>query len=173
MVNNIIIRQVKSSEAAELGQLMVEVYSNLEGFPSPDDQPDYYQMLSNIMVLAEKPDTKIFVATNEEKLLGGVVYFSDMKQYGSGGTATQQKNASGFRLLAVSCHARGLGVGRALSEYCIEKAKKDGNKELIIHTTEAMKIAWGMYEKLGFKRSDDLYFLQKGLPVFGFRLSVQ
>ena len=38
---------------------------------------------------------------------------------------------------------------------------------------EAMKIAWGMYEKLGFKRSDDLYFLQKGLPVFGFRLSVQ
>jgi hypothetical protein len=29
-----------------------------------------------------------------------------------------------------------------------------------------------MYENLGFKRSEDLDFMQGELPVFGFRLSV-
>ncbi|AKE51023.1 acetyltransferase [Kangiella geojedonensis] len=167
------IRSVLKKEKQVLGKLMVEVYSSLPGFPTPDEQPEYYKMLANVADLADSSNTEVLVAVSGEKILGGVVYFSDMAQYGSGGTATQQKNASGFRLLAVSEEARGLGVGKALTNYCIGKAKTDGNKELIIHTTEAMKLAWGMYEKLGFKRSMDLDFLQKGFPVFGFRLSLQ
>jgi hypothetical protein len=41
---------------------------------------------------------------------------------------------------------------------------------VIIHTTSAMKVAWGMYARLGFKRSPDLDFMQEALQVFGFRL---
>ena len=41
---------------------------------------------------------------------------------------------------------------------------------MIIHTTIAMQTAWKMYENMGFKRSDDLDFMQEALPVFGFRL---
>jgi hypothetical protein len=41
---------------------------------------------------------------------------------------------------------------------------------LIIHSTMAMQTAWKMYERLGFKRSEDLDFMQGELPVFGFRL---
>ena len=171
--SNITIRDIKQSERTELGKLMVEVYSNLEGFPSPDEQPEYYQMLTRIGELADKPSTHVFVAQHDKRIVGGVVYFSDMAQYGSGGSATEQKNASGFRLLAVSKEARGLGVGKMLSEFCIKQTQQDGNQELIIHTTEAMKIAWGMYEKIGFKRSKDLDFLQQGFPVFGFRLALK
>jgi hypothetical protein len=40
---------------------------------------------------------------------------------------------------------------------------------LIIHSTKAMKIAWSMYETLGFERSEDLDFKQAELQVFGFR----
>jgi hypothetical protein len=36
----------------------------------------------------------------------------------------------------------------------------------------AMQIAWKMYENLGFKRSEDLDFMQGELPVFGFRLAL-
>jgi hypothetical protein len=32
-----------------------------------------------------------------------------------------------------------------------------------------MKIAWSMYETLGFERSEDLDFKQAELQVFGFR----
>ncbi|WP_223669879.1 GNAT family N-acetyltransferase [Kangiella shandongensis] len=172
MATKISIHPVTTKESTALGQLMVEVYSSLEGFPSPQEQPDYYRMLERVGELATKPGTEVFVASKDGVLLGGVVYFSDMGQYGSGGSATQQKHASGFRLLAVSKSARGLGVGKALTEFCIKQAVAGGNQELIIHTTEAMKLAWSMYERLGFKRSEDLDFLQQGFPVFGFKLAL-
>ncbi len=41
---------------------------------------------------------------------------------------------------------------------------------MIIHTTMAMQTAWKMYETIGFKRSEDLDFMQEELPVYGFRL---
>lgn len=170
---NINIRQAKSTEYYEIGKLLVKVYSKLEGFPSQKEQPEYYEMLLNIGEITKKPHTQLLVAiSNDDKVLGAVVYFSDMSSYGSGGIATKEKNASGFRLLAVDPKFRGLGVGKSIVKYCIEKTALDGNKELIIHSTEYMKVAWSMYESLGFKRSRDLDFMQKELPVFGFRLKL-
>jgi ribosomal protein S18 acetylase RimI-like enzyme len=113
----------------------------------------------------------VLVAVTEDgALAGGVVTFGDMAQYGSGGTATAVRNASGIRLLGVDPAFRGQGVGRALTLACIELAREQGQAEVILHTTEAMRIAWGLYERLGFQRSEDLDFAQQGLPVFGFRL---
>ncbi|MEP0985569.1 GNAT family N-acetyltransferase [Ekhidna sp.] len=157
---------------AEIGQLMVNVYANLDGFPAQEEQPNYYEMLANIGDFANKESVDLLVAQSEDKIFGAVVYIGDMKDYGSGGTATRVKDAAGFRLLAVSKEARGLGLGRKLTIACIEKAKMQGLQEMIIHTTEAMRVAWGMYEKMGFERSEDLDFLQRGFPVFGFRLKL-
>lgn len=171
--NRINIRQANSEEFPEIGELLVKVYSSLEGFPSKEEQPEYYEMLLNIGQVSRKPCTELLVAVSDnDEVLGAVVYFSDMSYYGSGGSATKEKNASGFRLLAVDPKFRGLGVGKKIVQHCILKTIRDGNKELIIHSTEFMKIAWKMYKTLGFKRSEDLDFIQKELPVFGFRLKV-
>lgn len=167
------VRQARPEEFSAIGQLMVDVYSQLEGFPRQTEQPGYYAMLQNIGEITKKPHTELLVAvTSEGKIAGAVVYFSDMSSYGSGGTATSQKNASGFRLLAVNPEVRGMGIGKLLTQACIEKAREDGNQQLIIHSTEFMKVAWKMYEKMGFKRSEDLDFMQGKLPVFGFRLNL-
>lgn len=166
-----IIRNARPEEFKVIGELMVRVYSHLEGFPKQDEQPDYYKMLANTGELTQKPHTELLVAvSSEEKIAGGVVYFSDMQYYGSGGTATKEKNASGFRLLAVDPDVRGHGIGKLLTLECIRKAKEHHNRQVIIHSTKAMQVAWKMYEKLGFKRSEDLDFMQGKLPVFGFRL---
>ncbi|MDX8340440.1 GNAT family N-acetyltransferase [Draconibacterium sp. IB214405] len=173
MNQNFEIREAKSEEYKAIGKLMVNVYSKLEGFPKKNDQPEYYKMLANIGEWCKKPCTKLLVAVDSEGEVGGaVVYFSDMKYYGSGGTATQEENAAGFRLLAVDPKLRGNGLGTEITLACIDKAKNDGVGELIIHSTEYMRIAWNMYEKLGFKRSSDLDFMQEELPVFGFRLQL-
>jgi ribosomal protein S18 acetylase RimI-like enzyme len=165
------IRDLRADEAAALGRLMVEVYASLEGFPTPQEQPDYYAMLADIGAFARRDRARVMVAVSQEGgLLGGVVYFGNMAEYGSGGSATRVGNASGIRLLGVGPDARGRGVGTALTRACIALARAAGHAEVVLHTTRAMQVAWAMYERLGFVRSEDLDFSQSGLPVFGFRL---
>lgn len=165
-----IIRNATPSEYSAIGQLMVDVYSQLEGFPKPHEQPNYYNMLRNVGDLTQKPGAEIIVAKSQgNQLLGAVVYFADMQYYGSGGTATKEKEAGGFRLLAVDTAARGQGIGKLLTLACIDRSRQKNLKQIIIHTTKAMLPAWRMYEAIGFKRSEDLDFLQGELPVFGFR----
>lgn len=170
MTASLCIREIRKEEFEALGQLMIDVYSKLEGFPTRDEQPGYYRMLANIGSFTEKKDAKVLVATIEGALAGGVVYFGNMAEYGSGGTATTVTNASGIRLLGVSSRFRQSGAGKALTNACIELARDAGHAEVVLHTTQAMRIAWALYEKLGFERSQDLDFSQEGLPVFGFRL---
>lgn len=164
------IRDARYHEFDEIGKLMVEVYSGLEGFPGIKDQPNYYTMLRNVGELTRKPGVELIVAaTPGNSILGAVVNFSDMKHYGSGGKATGEIQSGGFRLLAVHPIARSSGIGKELTLECIRRARAKNLKQVIIHTTKAMLTAWGMYERIGFKRSEDLDFLQGDLPVFGFR----
>ena len=167
------IRNAKPEEFEIVGKLMVKVYSQLEGFPKESEQPEYYKMLLNVGDLTEKDNTELLVAISDEnKVVGTVVYFSDLKNYGSGGTVTEIKNASGFRLLAVDPIERGSGIGKLLSIECINRARKLNHNQLFIHSTESMKIAWGMYERLGFLRYSEIDFIQGDLPVFGFKLNI-
>ncbi|MGA1978244.1 MAG: GNAT family N-acetyltransferase [Bacteroidales bacterium] len=167
------VRNAKPGEYEEIGKLLVSVYSQMEGFPKESEQPDYYKMLSNVGEMIKNPETDLLTAVSSKgNIAGCVVYFGEMEYYGSGGTATAEKNASGFRLLAVDPIARGQGIGKLLTNECIRKAKNKKNQQVIIHTTKAMQTAWKMYENLGFKRSEDLDFMQGDLPVFGFRLSI-
>jgi len=162
-----IIRNARPSEFEEIGKLMTHVYSQLEGFP----KESYYKMLSNIGDLTKRPETELLVAVpSDDRIAGAVVYFSDMKFYGSGGIATKEQNAAGFRLLAVDPLTRGQGIGKLLVNECIRKTKDKKLYQVIIHTTMAMQTAWRMYENIGFKRSEDLDFMQGKLSVYGFRL---
>jgi GNAT superfamily N-acetyltransferase len=161
------IRRAEASEYTAIGELLVTVYSQLDGFPKESEQPDYYRMLANVGELAKRPHAEILVAIVESRMVGAVVFFGDMQFYGS---ATNERDAAGFRLLAVLDEARGQGIGKQLTQACIDKATQTNRSQLIIHTTEAMKKAWNMYERMGFKRSEDLDFMQGKLAVYGFRM---
>jgi ribosomal protein S18 acetylase RimI-like enzyme len=174
MLGSLTIRDIAPSECESLGALMVRVYSGLEGFPTPLEQPNYYELLANIGRFTERPGARVLVAvTPAGDLLGGVVYFGDMTQYGSGGIAGTIENASGIRLLGVDPAFRNAGAGEALTDACIRLAREQGHAEVILHTTAAMRVAWGIYERLGFVRAEELDFLQEGYPVYGFRLHLR
>ena len=168
-----IVRNAGADEHMKIGGLMVDVYSQLDGFPKETEQPGYYKMLMNIGELTANPETELLVAVPEDdQIKGAVVYFGDMKYYGSGGTATKEKNAAGFRFLAVDPFMRRQGIGNLLIEECIRRARAGNRAQMIIHSTKAMQTAWKIYNNLGFKRSEDLDFMQGELPVFGFRLAL-
>jgi hypothetical protein len=40
------IRDIRQDEFGTFGRLLGDVYSSLEGFPTPTDQPKYYQILA-------------------------------------------------------------------------------------------------------------------------------
>lgn len=165
------IRSINTNEFNALGDLMIDAYAHLEGFPSKEESPKYYEMLANIGEFTKKPATELLVAvSSNNQLLGGVVYFSNMAEYGSGGTAKDVTEASGIRLLAVGDNARGMGVGKGLTLACIQKAMAKGHRQVVLHTTKAMQVAWTMYEKLGFKRFTEIDFKQGELDVYGFQL---
>ena len=48
------IREITNNEYVTLGEMMVTIYSSLDGFPSPQQQPSYYEMLGNIGKLNEQ-----------------------------------------------------------------------------------------------------------------------
>lgn len=168
---NYSIRDAKKDEFEEIGKLMAMVYSGLKGFPQPGEFPEYYDLLLHIGRLTEKPKTSLLIASeSKEGILGAVVYFGEMSRYGSKGLATQESNAAGIRFLAVAPSARGMGIGKALTTACIQKARESGLAQVILHTTLTMMTAWKMYEKMGFRRAAELDFDQGDLHVYGFRL---
>ena len=168
------IRDVRPDEYVALGRLTVDVYRALPGMPGTENSPEYYAMLEDTQTRVEKPTVRVLVAVDRKgELLGGVTFIGDMKHYDSGGTASTVEGASGIRLLAVGPNARGMGVGRALTEFCIAETKRLGRDCVVLHTTKAMEVAWDMYERMGFQRASDLDFLQGELAVYGFELSLE
>ena len=166
-----LVRNAHPEEYDEIGKLMVNVFSDLEGFPKPEEQPKYYELLKNIGRVTQNPGSELLVAVSADNIIAGtVVFIGDMKYYGQAGKASEEKNAAGFRLLAVDNKTRGNGIGKLLTGACIEKARQQHAQQVIIHSTEYMQRAWKMYESMGFKRSADLDFMQGDLPVLGFRL---
>jgi len=161
-------------ELADVGNLMAEVYSQLDGFPSKAEQPQYYEQFTKLAALTESEHIQVIVAKTEvDGIIGGLIFYTDVKHYGAGGSATTSiPNAAAIRLLAVSASARGNGVGRMLTEHCIALARTAACSTLILHTTRFMPTAWSLYEKMGFARYTEIDFKQKDLDVYGFQLAL-
>lgn len=76
-----------------------------------------------------------------------------------------------FRMLAVSPHARGRGVGRGLTERCVELAREAGAESLVLCSMESMTRAHEIYRRAGFQRSPERdWDPEPGLTLLTFRL---
>jgi GNAT superfamily N-acetyltransferase len=168
--DSLTIRQARPDDYAPLGKMLVAAYAALPGMPSQQEWPQYYAMLADVAGRAAKSALTVYVATEADRLLGSIDFIDDMAQYGSGGPASKVTNAAGIRLLGVDEASRGKGVGKALTLFCIDRARGIGKARLVLHTTKAMQAAWTMYERLGFVRFPELDFAQGRLDVFGFQL---
>ena len=77
------------------------------------------------------------------------------------------------RLLAVAPAGRGAGVGAALMEECVRRARRSGARALGLHTTDMMQTAMRMYARMGFVRAPELDFHpMPGVTIKGYRLGL-
>lgn len=66
------------------------------------------------------------------------------------------KEWSYIRMVGVHTAHTGYGIGKKLTELCIQMAKEKGEKIIALHTSEFMDAARHIYETLGFKKVKEL-----------------
>jgi GNAT superfamily N-acetyltransferase len=156
------IRPARPEEYESVGELCVLAYGALEG----ETDLGYVEELRDVAGRAALVDVLV-AAEPDGALLGTVTYVP-----GPGPLAeAEREDEAGFRMLAVAPWAQGRGVGRALVDACIERARADGRNGLAIYTRPSMKAAHRLYKSLGFTRDEasDWEF-EPGEWLWGFRL---
>lgn len=148
----ILIRPVRPEEFEALGELTVAAY---RGLPNRlEDEGGYDRQLRDVAKRAET--SSVLVATTlAGELLGGVNYVSGPEDPYS---EELREGEAGMRMLAVDPAHQGRGVGRALTQACLDCARAAGRKRLVLHTGHWMPNAIGLYEGIGFVRAPEIDF---------------
>ncbi len=139
------VRELRSvAEARALGDLTVEVYTGLAGLAPGSPYLDELGAVERRAAAAV-----VLVAVDAGGgLTGGVTYVPGLGPYAE----FDDPDGAGLRMLAVASAHRGRGVGTALVQACIERARAEGRRRLWLHTTADMPVAQRIYARLGFRR---------------------
>lgn len=92
-------------------------------------------------------ETELYVV-GDGTLLGSVAFAPHGSSYAE---ITRDPSEAAFRMLAVDPAARGRGVGRALVQACMDRARELGATRMVISTENRMDAARQLYAGLGFR----------------------
>lgn len=116
------------------------------------DWQTFSNKISNMSSLAEHAE--LIVATIDDNIIGAVAYVPPGKPKGFFPLEWPV-----IRMLVVNPDYRGIGIGKSLTEECINRAKRDVSPLIALHTSPIMEIALSMYLRMGF------VFEQKAAPI--------
>ena len=153
-MSKVSVRLAVDSDIEAARSVLAAAYSEYENSFPPENWTTY---LADIVDLEGRSSaSELLIAEVEGKMVGCVSYFPPgaKTSYPSDSFSEHwPPEWASFRLLAVDPSARGMGIGRTLTMACIERARAQGAPALGLHTTEPMKVARAMYERLGFERA--------------------
>jgi GNAT superfamily N-acetyltransferase len=135
--------------------------------------PHWDQYRQNILeTLTDVAPAEQIVAEEGGTIVGAaLLYPAQATAYGPHGGPVPMA-APEVRLLAVRPAARGRGIGRALMQECVRRARASGATAITLHTTAMMEAATRLYARMGFARAAELDFSPApGLTIKGYRLT--
>jgi GNAT superfamily N-acetyltransferase len=94
----------------------------------------------------------VLVAERDGRLVGTVTYVRGPGPYAEG----DDPDAAWIRVLAVDPEEQGRGIGTALTAACVQRARADGRRRVVLHTGDTQFAAQRIYANLGFVRQPDL-----------------
>jgi ribosomal protein S18 acetylase RimI-like enzyme len=144
------IRQATPSDSAPINELCVEAYREFEPMIGSANWESLRHKLSQASELSAAGE--LILAESGGKLLGVILYVPPGR---SDGKSIPGEWAS-IRMLAVSPLCRGRGVGRTLTQECIDRARRDDAAAIGLTTADMMRIAQPMYERMGFQKEAEL-----------------
>jgi len=138
------VREILPDEFEALGELTVR--ANADEL-SPHDT-GYLDELRD--VAARAAAVPVLVAVDPEgRVLGGVTYVPGP---GTALSEGEREGEAGIRMLAVDPSVAGHGIGRALAEACLARARAERRSGMTLYTLPTMTVAHRLYESLGFQR---------------------
>jgi len=159
------IEHLTAADHAAVGALLLEAYADYAERIGSDASARLQNGLAQ--AAGELRDAEIAGMRGPAGLDAVVFYFPPGR---SDGKMFPREWAS-LRLLGVARSARGRGLSRRLTEWCIAGARQQGATEIGLHTSEAMTTARSLYERMGFVVDGDLP-MNFGLRYWRFRRSL-
>ncbi len=145
-MSDVTIRQARDDELDDVASLIVDAYAEYAARMSPDAWSSYANEIANVR--GRMADAELLVAERDGALVGSATVFA--------GWRGAQPGTCGIRLLAVLPAERGSGVGRALLEACIARARETGKRRVVLTTTSEMSAVRDLTESAGFVREPSL-----------------
>jgi ribosomal protein S18 acetylase RimI-like enzyme len=143
---NVEVRPARAEEAEATAALVVACY--VDGGYVAADSPYVADLLSGA---ARFREADLLVAVRAGRVVGTATYCVP----GSRWAEIAGPDEGEFRMLAVATHERGMGIGTALVQECMTRARAAGAHRLVMSTTQQMAAAHRLYERLGFHRLPD------------------
>ena len=145
---DITIRQATYNDLKDLKDLAIKSWGQFQ----PNLTVENWQKLQNSLTddktykeLLDKSHS--IVATNDRDEIIGMAFLVP----NGNPTEIYDKEWCYIRFVTVDPNYGGQGIGRKLTNLCIDKARKCNEKIIALHTSEMMDTARHIYESLGFK----------------------
>ena len=152
------LRDYQRADAENLNRIAVSAFDQFQDHYS--DWPAMRAGLSKTSDLGVSGE--VIIAELQGTFAGAVAYFGPNSQK----AAFFDQRWPIIRMLVVDPAFRGKGIGRALSNACIARARRDGSPIIALHTSPIMSVALPMYLKMGFVKAHD------APPIFGVAYAV-
>jgi GNAT superfamily N-acetyltransferase len=159
----VLIRPARDDELDIIASLTVDAYAEYAAAMSPDAWSMFAHDIANVR--ARVGEGQLLVAERDGWIVGTVTLFRHWRG--------AQEDSAGVRLLAVPPAYRNAGIGRALMEHCIDLARSDGKRRVVLTVTQEMEVARDLTERMGFVRTPELdHEAAPGVRLVGYALNL-
>ncbi len=170
-MNDLHIRNADIRDQEAIRDVTLSAYEEYATKMPPDAWEGYSANI--VSTLADVKPAEQIVAEQNGRVVGSVLLYP-------AGTFVHPPNGAPIvqefpevRLLAVAPDARGQGIGTALMQECIRRARLAGVPMLDLHTTDIMEVAMRMYERLGFFRAPEIdFYPAENVVIKGYRFDL-
>ena len=163
-----VVRPARPEEYAEAGRVTAEGY-HVDQLLSGHGESDtgYEARLRDAGQRAR--EAELLVAVDDDgELLGTVTWCRPGSPWRE---LAEREDQGEFRMLSVAAAGRRRGVGRALVQACLDRARAAGMTEVLISSLPEMTAAHALYRQLGFVLAPDLdHTPAPRVNLWGFRL---
>jgi GNAT superfamily N-acetyltransferase len=166
------IRDAHDTDRDAIRDVTLAAFHEYEAILPPAHWGDYRRDILDALVNVW-PAQQI-VAEQDGAIVGSVLlYPAGSVFYAPDGISSVRIEQPEVRLLAVAPAARGEGIGTALMQECVRRARLSKASTLTLRTSDMMRAAVRMYDHMGFERAPGLdYRPVPGVTIKGYRLNL-